>query len=175
MVGKQTFTRICSVCFSIFTSFLTRSLYLWNMGLASMSFKDQLTRNQKVCSFYLSSISNKKPKSLACVTLLLANDACAVSFQHRSAKILLVGLWCLQAHVQTICFLLIWQGICLPHIHTLREKYAYNYSPSSYGQIVGPTELFNLNMATILGEGKTLNSNLFYFTSCSTERSCKSI
>ena len=38
--------------------------------------------------------------------------------------------------------------------------YESNYSPFSYGQIVGLTWLFNFGMATGLGEGKILNSNL---------------
>ena len=34
------------------------------------------------------------------------------------------------------------------------EKYESNYSPSSYGQIVGQTGIFDLGEATSLGEGK---------------------
>ena len=34
------------------------------------------------------------------------------------------------------------------------KKYETNYSPSSYGQIVGQTEHFNFGMETNLGEGK---------------------
>ena len=35
-----------------------------------------------------------------------------------------------------------------------RKKYEYNYSPSSYRQVVGRTGLFSLSMATSVGEGK---------------------
>ena len=34
------------------------------------------------------------------------------------------------------------------------EKYESNHCTSSYGQIVGQTVIFNLNIATDLGEGK---------------------
>ena len=36
------------------------------------------------------------------------------------------------------------------------QRYESYYSPSSYGQIVGQTELFNLVVATGLGEAKVL-------------------
>ena len=44
--------------------------------------------------------------------------------------------------------------------HYPTERYESNYSPSSYGLIVGQTRFFSLGEATSLGEGKTLNSNL---------------
>ena len=39
---------------------------------------------------------------------------------------------------------------CISH----RERYESNYSPSSYGSIVGQTRFFCLGEATSLGEGK---------------------
>ena len=51
-------------------------------------------------------------------------------------------------------------AVCLSYsANKLMERYAYNYSLSSYGQIVEKTGIFNLGMATNLREGKTLNSN----------------
>ena len=53
---------------------------------------------------------------------------------------------------------LFWATILLFHpVHW--EKYESNYSPHSYGHIVGQSWLFNFGMVTDLGEGKTLSSN----------------
>ena len=40
------------------------------------------------------------------------------------------------------------------HFTFIWERYASNYSPSSYGQIEGQTGLFSLGMGTGFGEGK---------------------
>ena len=45
--------------------------------------------------------------------------------------------------------------------HSTWERYESNYSPSSYGQMVGQTGLFNLGMAA--GQEGKLNLNLLNF------------
>ena len=49
-------------------------------------------------------------------------------------------------------------------INTLGEKYASNYSFSSYGLIVRQTGLFNLGKASCLRKRRILNSNLLNFS-----------
>ena len=71
------------------TTVLLFSLFLWNMGLTFRSLKDQLTKDS---SFYPSLVMGKKPKSLAFVNLVLADNARAVSFQHQYTEIHLVTL-----------------------------------------------------------------------------------
>ena len=44
-------------------------------------------------------------------------------------------------------------GCCISH-RASTVRYEYNYSPSSEGEIVGQTRIFNLAMVTDLGERK---------------------
>ena len=53
-------------------------------------------------------------------------------------------------HTHTYIYIYIYIYILYQSIYL---RYIFNYSPSIYEQIVGQPEIFNLGMATSLGEG----------------------
>ena len=114
IVGKQTSNRFCSI--SVYLFYFSSCSFSFSLEHRSSLHKLQKPTDEKpkVNSFYLSSISGKKLKSLTCVSFVLADNVCAVSFQYWFAEIHLSSLWYLQAHMQTICLLLLWWGRSLP-------------------------------------------------------------
>ena len=86
-------------------------LYFYFPSL-SLSFplepKDQLTWNQKSALLILLRSQAKKQNFLLVLILFWP---IIVSFQHLFTEICLAGLWCLQAHAQTICLLLLRHGM----------------------------------------------------------------
>ena len=117
IANTETRTTLHSEPHSLYTTNNSTLIISFSLEHGSSLHKSQRSTDLKprVSSFYPSSVSGKKPESLIYVILILADNICAVSFQHQFANIHLAGLRCLQAYVQTIHLLLLHQAMSLPH------------------------------------------------------------